>query len=852
MRVGYGAINDNGLARGVRAFSGDDREAFFDWLYGDEANGGTPLRKALERAGEYFEYEQPWRTDPTDSDSELLTCRQSYTVLMTDGYYDSGERVDADNADGTAGETITGPGGQSFRYTPSNPFSDDRRDTLADVAMYFWKRDLRDDIDNEVPTTDSNPAFWQHMVTFGVGLGVEGTVSSEDAFSAITDPDVDIDWPSPYDSRPGKIDDLLHAGVNSRGGFFNASDPQQFAKSLSQILSEVIARANATTSVAVSSTRLDAGAFVYRAMFDSEDWSGELIADNVLEGDTFYASEEIEDQGDSGRNIYTFIPSNSEGVADGVGDGDGAEFTSNLSEEIGGRFDLDEGDELWTFANVVNYLRGDDELEGEGGFRPRNSLLGDVVNSRPVASTAGNDGWGRVDNAYLGYVAGKKNDPRDCPESGDCPYERKDTVFVGANDGMLHAFDGRTLEEYFAYVPAALHHKLKHLADKDYTHRYYVDGQVAVGDANIEGSWGTYLVGTLGGGGRGVYALDVTDPEDFTEDDVLWELTAEDDPDIGYTYGEPVITRLQNGTWVAIFGNGYNSQDRQAYLFVVDLRNGEVLQKVAVGDAGSNGLSGVASWTDPVERAHVARVYAGDLEGTMWRFDFEDGSASSAFDDGLFHAGRPIMSRPSLGANPGGGLMVYFGTGKLVEKSDKTDVSDERFYAIRDRNQAVDFAQLAAAGSGGGVGGWYEDLGVDGRTGEKAFGPPTLEFGRLFYSTFEPVNDACSPGGKQWTYRREPFGGGGEPPTLIGTGAPISPPITVRPPGPPEGDVPFPGDPDPDDGGDHPEFPEPPEPTGGDPESWCSVIEIPPLVEGGPWVELGTVCEGRQVWREVD
>jgi type IV pilus assembly protein PilY1 len=435
---------------------------------------------------------------------------------------------------------------------------------------------------------------------------------------------------------------------------------------------------------------------------------------------------------------------------------------------------------------------------------------------------------------------------------------------------MLHAFDARNLEEYFAYVPSAVHHNLWRLADPEYNHKFYVDGQVAVGDAKLGSDWGTYLVGTLGAGGRGVYALDVTDPKNFSEDDVLWELTAEDDPDIGFTYGEPLITRLEDGTWVTIFGNGYNSQDDKAYLFVVDLADGEILQKIAAGDSGANGLSGVSGWRDPVERTHIRRVYAGDLEGTMWRFDFEDSEGSLAFKDGLFEGDRPITSSPSLAAHPSGGLMVYYGTGKFIEGTDKVDTSVERFYGIRDRNDEVSQNELSEVnmqaspsvgdeppqrtlqGGADGVGGWFVDLRVGEDRGEKVLVKPQLGFaGRVNFSTFEPVDDPCTPGGIQRTYLLNSLTGGGRS-IEIGSGAPISPPIAIKPPvgGPSIGDLPFPGNPNPGDPGE-PDYPPAPDPTGGDPEGWCSEIGIPPLFEGGEFLSLGQICEGRQVWREI-
>ena len=306
MRVGFGAINQSvhgvdgentrTIVSGVRAFSGTNRQNFFNQLYTrDVPTSGTPLRRALDDAGQYFsrnDHDGPWGADPgaavTDT-SDHLACRASYTILMTDGYWSGGgdnqaATVDARaNVDGTAGSVITGPEGASFTYSAVSPFSDSHSDTLADVAMYYWKNDLRTDLPNEVPVKDGSidPAFWQHMVTFGVGLGVEGSVSKDTAFAAI-DTGASVAWPDPSSGNSEKVDDLLHASVNGRGGYFSAADPQTFAGELSDVLEDIVGRTDGSaSSVATNSTRLGTDTVIYQALFNSTDWSGELRALNL-------------------------------------------------------------------------------------------------------------------------------------------------------------------------------------------------------------------------------------------------------------------------------------------------------------------------------------------------------------------------------------------------------------------------------------------------------------------------------------------------------------------------------------------------------------------------------------------
>src|SRR5690554_5464938 len=163
MRVGYGAINKDSenidqlgstetIVRGVRSFSGADREAFFRLLYESEAaEEGTPLRRALDDAGRYFSARDnrgPWGTVPgSNVGADHLQCRQSFTILMTDGYGNDDTPSGIGNQDGRDGSVITGPGDMSYQYIASadenRPFRTAREDTLADVAMKYWKTDLR-------------------------------------------------------------------------------------------------------------------------------------------------------------------------------------------------------------------------------------------------------------------------------------------------------------------------------------------------------------------------------------------------------------------------------------------------------------------------------------------------------------------------------------------------------------------------------------------------------------------------------------------------------------------------------------------------------------------------------------
>jgi type IV pilus assembly protein PilY1 len=266
----------------------------------------------------------------------------------------------------------------------------------------------------------------------------------------------------------------------------------------------------------------------------------------------------------------------------------------------------------------LNWIRGDQSKEKpSGALRQRTRLLGDIVNSDPF------------------YVSGSPS-----------------MLYVGANDGMLHAFNAETGVEQFAYIPKAVFPHLSSLSDPGYGHKYFVDGSPIVSKLD---NGDLILVGTTGAGGRSVFALDVTDPTGFEAGDVKWEFT---DADLGYTLGQPSIGRLKNGTWVAVFGNGYNSDSGKAFLFIKNLTDpNAAIVKIPTNSDTDNGLAKPALLLDADGR--IVAAYAGDLKGNLWKFDLTDNTV--AFGAALFTAknasgiAQSITSAPTIGRHPNGG-----------------------------------------------------------------------------------------------------------------------------------------------------------------------------------------------------
>jgi len=816
LRIGFGSINQAStsvdgvnsevIVKGVRAFEGSDRDAFFDALYGrDIPSAGTPLRRAIDAVGTYYkrtDNKGPWGNTPgTNDTSAQLSCRRNYTVLMTDGYW-SGSSVSGgggDNNDGTDNPTHTGTAAQSYKYKAVSPFKDSRSDTLADVAMYYWKNDLRTDMPNSLAESKTDPAFWQHMVTYGVGLGVVGTIDPDAAFAAIKT-GANIDWPNPTSADLYKIDDLLHASVNSRGGFFSAAEPDKFANDLANVLETISSESKSSaSSIAANSTRLDSGTLVYQASFNSLDWSGRIVAYNLntdgsLKGIAW------------DTNTDSFVSAATRNIVVGLGAPETL-VTSAISFTASNYADLSlslqtallAGGTATNALNRLAWLRGDKSQEGIS-LRQRSTTLGDIVNSDPYfVDNLADYGFGVLSgtegSTYKDFLSDKK--------------ARRAMIYVGANDGMLHGFDALNGKEKFAYLPVASFSKLAALTDPDYVHSYTVDGSPRASDAYINGKWRTVLLGSMGAGGNSVFALDVTDPASLTKSSFLWEKATSilDTHKLGVAMSEPVIARLSSGSkWVAIFGNGYNSGDN-VKLFVVDLATGAVLKAIDTGVSGvGNGL-GTPVPVDVDSDRITDYVYAGDLKGNLWKFDFTGNSIATwdvAFKDGsvpkpLFQAvdnngvAQPITVRPTVGSHAESGYMVYFGTGKYFEYGDAVVGSSPQvqdFYGIRDVGARVlnrsdlvtqtvvfeDFGTLVEGGKSAfpvrlvsnnspttpPVYGWHLQLlspsGV--ANGERAVSKPILRNNRIIFTSIIPNTNVCGYGGNSWLMELDAQNGG--------------------------------------------------------------------------------------------
>ncbi len=723
MRLAYATLHNNGgsnidiASMNIDPTSGNKR-TLLDGLYKTQSDGGTPLRQTLDDTGRYYECVNPNIFGASGTACPILpqsaggACQQNFTVLMTDGFWNGSSPTPAvNNTDGPD------PGDTAF---DGDPYADSFQDTLADVAMHYYERDLSG-LPNQVPITPGiDDANHQHMVTYTVAFGLEGTLDPFDTQTPGVPNDTDpndpsfVGWPSPSPNTTTTLDDMWHAAYNGRGEYLSANNPTELNRKLTDALASIIDRTGSASAVALNSGTLSTTSKVYQARFNSADWSGQLLAiqinpDGSLGSTAWDAGELLKSQ--TTREIITRNTGTNAGVAFQWG-----------TIDIAQRNELDinpgTGSADGLGAQRLAYLRGDhnDEVANGGSFRnrPNNFVLGDIVSSGPVFVGTPPFAYPEsLDPNYAGFKQG--------PASS-----RTEMVYAGANDGMLHGFDAATGEEKIAYVPGYVYPELRELTDTNYSHRYFVDGTPTASDVYYGSSWHTVLVSGMHAGGQGLFALDVTDPGNFSETQApalaLWEFTDADDKDLGYTFGKPAIIKMKNDQWAAVFGNGYNNTENDgatttsttgnAVLYIVDIETGALIRKLDTlrGKATSADLTTPNGLASPAivdkEGDFVADyIYTGDFQGNLWKFDVTDSDPNNWFvmtDTGLktgtptplFQATdagavpQPITVRPTVSQHPDGedGYMVYFGTGKYLEAGDNTTASAQvnAFYGIWD------------------------------------------------------------------------------------------------------------------------------------------------------------------------
>lgn len=743
----------------LKPFDTEHKKELFNWMANTLTfSGGTPLRNALDRAGTYLSggssgSNAPWRNDPNSAfhqtNNPTLSCRASFHVLMTDGIWNGGG-PSVGNYDNTA---RTLPDGK--QYTPMAPFADSTSNTLADVAFKYWATDLSN-LDNNVPTymrytsgvdggywdPRNNPANWQHMSNFIVGLGLSQSLTNTDipwsgsTFSGTGYQNLltGTAWPAVTSNSSNNVYDLWHAAINSRGEFFSADSPESLIQAFSDILERIMDRQSTASKPGTSSAVAEDTdgnpsftRYFHQSSYDSsEGWTGDLTRTartrffNNTTGQWEYneqqvwsAKSRLDSTSPASRNIKIASSSGSTNLQNFNWSNAGSASTIGTLANLLSR-DPTKGDEVDNLGQArLNFLRGDRSLEGIT-FRERYSKLGDIFSSSPVVVSGA-----RMLPSRANRIEGNTEYSQFRIDMAS----RRSQIYVGANDGMLHAFDTETGNETFAFIPTAVFPKLHKLTGDNYAHEFYVDGTPVVADVYDGTDWRTILVGTLRAGGKGMFALDITNPDNIK---LLWEFGSESITDenavkLGYTFPQPTVARLRSGQWAVITGNGYHAEgheDGRAALFLIDAIDGTLIESLEVqGTTGvNNGLS-TPRLADNNGDGFAEYAYAGDLQGNLWRFDLLGQNASSDRDplvgsiygdkngttanfkvsyggapmftarSSIDNNPQPIMGQPSLVRHPTRvGYVVVFGTGKYFEIGDNVPVTShaQSIYGIWD------------------------------------------------------------------------------------------------------------------------------------------------------------------------
>lgn len=706
---------------------------------------------------------------------------------------------------------------------PSTNVTGGVSNSLADVAMYYYQTDLRtsglsnctgalgaDVCVNNVPGVTANAqrsfgdsAAWQHMTTFTLGLGVGGILNFDPNYLTQTSGDfIDIlnrtkNWPQPGGSKGAEnTDDLWHAAVNGRGQYFSAGDPNSLATALTSALDSIKAITGAAAAASTSSLQpVEGDNDVFVAQFTSVKWIGDVLSFRIdpVQGTisttaAWSAKTQLDAKDPATRTIY--YPKSGAlrafNHANLTADGYGGYFNDFCTKAGAGGGSPQQCASLSTAdrnaanlgSNLVNYLRG---VQNLSYYRARESALGDIISASPLF--VGKPAFKYTENNYQQYVTDKNG--------------RTAVVLSAANDGMLHAFSRDTGDELWAFMPSFVLPNLYKLADTNYAnyHSYFVDGSPQMGDIYVPSGpkqgWRTIVVGGLNAGGRGYYALDVTNP---AAPEFLWEFTH---ANLGLTFGNPIITK-HNGRWVVAFTSGYNNNvsggDGNGRLFLVDAFGGGLITSVATtlpdntaaGDTTNpSGLGKLNSWVDNIENNTTLRFYAGDLKGNVWRFTFDNQAtpagtavqlAKLTAPDGTAQSISTRLNLAEINYNGTTYPTVFAATGRYLGTTDAASTTVQSLYAMKDNLLSTGWGTvrtgsdlvpqtLTASTNANGVqnrvldsqpvdwntkGGWRLDFPG---SGERVTVNPQLTINTLTVGTILPSNSVCTVGGESFLYR---------------------------------------------------------------------------------------------------
>ncbi|WP_415771499.1 pilus assembly protein [Pseudomonas sp. LB3P38] len=761
LRIGlatFNPVNSNNAGNGgyiARSISDLADQANYNALItsinGLSAVANTPLAETYYEVTRYMRGMAPfYNSAPATYTSPIqYRCQKNYGVVITDGLptfdrtfptTDTLGGIRLPNWDGINND---GPGG------------DDEGDTLYldDIAKFAF------DIDMRTTGTDSANKNWdaadfpkQNMNTYTVGFATANPMLSD-------------------------------AATYGQGKYYQATDNVGLNSALSSALSDITSKAGSGGSGVTSGTTLASGSNYFQTSYDPKDWRGTIksygftSAGTVNTASVLWTTDTAIVPGATAPTYQSWNTQTNAAVTLAYASFSPAQQTSlSQSLPIG-----------ITGSDLVEWSKG----TNKAGLKVRSVLLGDIINSplalaSPTDKTASDLSGDTTYSTYLATKAASMNA----------------SLVVNANDGFVNVINTANGTRRYAFMPSSVLPSLRYIADPTYingvSHKFLVDGQVGVFDAQLNSAWKTLALGGTGAGGRTFYALQLFDASAGNVTKALWEIsapatanTANVFNDLGYAYARPEVARLADGRWAAFISNGYGSNSGVAALYVVDIRDGTLIKKIVVdGAETTNGLSSVKLRVN--SQNVVQAAYGGDLKGRLWKFDLSATAPESwdlAFSrQPLFTTAggitQPITAQPLLADNALGGKEVFFGTGKFNETADKTNKDLQAFYAVWDAQggsgqittsslQAQSVTGVFSGSSGQFITtsqndvtypakkGWYLPLVYNNvLTGERVINQASLVAGRIVFTTASvDTTDPCASFGTGKLVELDAFSG---------------------------------------------------------------------------------------------
>ncbi|MBX8625072.1 pilus assembly protein [Pseudomonas glycinae] len=727
--------------------------ALISSINGLSAVANTPLAETYYEITRYMRGMAPYynSTPSTYTSPIQYRCQKNYGVVITDGLptYD---RTFPSN-DPLGGSRL--PNWDGINNDGNNLNGDGEGDTLYldDIAKFAF------DIDMRSSGTDAAGKSWnavdfprQNMNTYTVGF----TASN---------------------------DMLSDAADYGQGRYYQATDSAGLNAALSSALSDITSKAGSGGSGVASGTTLASGTSYFQTSYDPKDWRGTIksfgftSAGAVNTSAVLWSTDTAIVPGATAPTYQSWNTLNNAAVTLAYGNLPPAQQTvlsQGLPTGISG-------------IDLVEWSKGTNKT----GLKVRSVLLGDIINSplvlaSPTEKTASDLAGDTTYSSYLTTKASNMNA----------------SLVVNANDGFVSVINSANGTRRYAYMPSSVLPSLRLIADPNYingvSHKFLVDGQLGVFDAQFGTAWKTLAIGGTGAGGKTFYGLQLFDASAGNVIRALWEVSAPATAstsnafnDLGYAYARPEVARLADGRWAAFIANGYGSNSGVAALYVLDVRDGSLIKKIVIDSTETtNGLSSVKLRVN--SQNVVQAAYGGDLKGRLWKFDL---SATSSDSWGVAFSGKPlfttaggatqpITAQPLLADNALGGKQIFVGTGKFNETADKTNKDLQAFYSVWDADggsgqitvsslQAQAITGVFSGSTGQFVTtsqndttypaekGWYLPLVYNNAlTGERVINQASLVLGRIVFTTASvDTTDPCSSFGTGKLIELDAFSG---------------------------------------------------------------------------------------------